>query len=209
MRIRFDRRALIALALLLAALLMRPWSAAAQIYRWVDDQGQVHYSQGMDSVPQRSRSRAAAVAEDRPAPAPEPVPAPAGTPPEGSGQVKFTPGQPIMVAARVNGSGSVRLMLDTGAARTVISPTALNALGVSYEDSQRGTLKGVTGDADVEAVKVDSIEVGGAKHGPLLVISHDAGFGSERGDGLLGRDFLDFFTLTIDNTAGLLTLTPK
>ena len=209
MRIRFDRRALIALALLLAALLMRPWSAAAQIYRWVDDQGQVHYSQGMDSVPQTSRSRAAAVAEDRPAPAPEPVPAPAGTPPEGSGQVKFTPGQPIMVAARVNGSGSVRLMLDTGAARTVISPTALNALGVSYEDSQRGTLKGVTGDADVEAVKVDSIEVGGAKHGPLLVISHDAGFGSERGDGLLGRDFLDFFTLTIDNTAGLLTLTPK
>jgi hypothetical protein len=209
MRIRLDFRVLSALAVLLAGLLGSPWSAAAEIYRWIDDQGQVHYSQGMDSVPQASRSRAAAVGADRPAPSAEPAPAAAGTPPEGGGQVRFTPGQPIMVAARVNGSGPVQLMLDTGAARTVISPTALTALGVSYEGSMRGTLQGVTGDAEVEAVKVDSIEVGGVKHGPLLVISHDTGFGSERGVGLLGRDFLDFFTMTIDNTAGLLTLTPK
>ena len=209
MRIRLARRGSSALALLLAGLFVSPWSAAAQIYRWTDDRGQVHYSQGVDSVPSASRSSAAAVAEDRPAPSPEPAAPVAGAPPEGTGQVRFTPGQPIMVAARVNSGGSVQLMLDTGAARTVISPTALTALGVSYEGSMRGTLQGVTGDADVEAVKVDSIEVGGAKHGPLLVISHDTGFGSERGDGLLGRDFLDFFTLTIDNTAGLLTLTPK
>jgi hypothetical protein len=209
MRIWPDCRVLSALAVLSAGLLGSPWSATAQIYRWMDAQGQVHYSQGVDSVPEASRSRAAAVGEDRPAPPPEPAPTVAGTPPEGTGEVRFTPGQPIMVAARVNGSGSVQLMLDTGAARTVISPTALTALGVSYEGSQHGTLQGVTGDAEVEAVKVDSIEVGGAKHGPLLVISHDTGFGSDRGDGLLGRDFLDSFTLTIDNTAGLLTLTPK
>ena len=182
--------------------------AAAQIYRWIDGEGHLHYSQGIESVPLPSRSRAVIVGQDRPSPPAEPAP-PAAATPAGSGQVRFTPGQPILVAARINGGGSVRLMLDTGAARTVINPAALVTLGVSYQGSQRGTLKGVTGDAEVEAVNVDSIEVSGAKHGPLLVISHDTGFGSERGDGLLGRDFLDHFTLTIDNAGGLLTLTPK
>ena len=170
--------------------------------------GRSHYSQGIDSVPLSVRSRAVVVGEDRPAPSPEPAATPAASAP-GSGQVRFTPGQPIVVAARVNGGGPVQLMLDTGAARTVIHPTALAALGVSYQGSQRGTLKGVTGDAEVEAVKVDSIEVAGVTHGPLLVISHDTGFGADRGDGLLGRDFLDHFILTIDNAGGLLTLTPK
>jgi hypothetical protein len=40
----------------------------------------------------------------------------------------------------------------------------------------------------------------------MLVVSHDTGF---RGDGLLGRDFLDHFSVTIDNGAGVVTLTPK
>jgi len=56
-------------------------------------------------------------------------------------------------------------------------------------------------------VRVESIEASGARSGPLLVVSHDTGFG--QGDGLLGRDFLDQFSVNIDNTAGLVTLTPK
>ena len=208
MRTALGRTLLAGLTVLLVGLLGSPGPAAGQIYRWIDGEGHLHYSQGIESVPASQRSRAVIVGEDRPAPSAEPA-ASATTTPAGGGQVRFTPGQPIMVAARINGGGSVQLMLDTGAARTVINPSALTALGVSYQGSQRGTLKGVTGDAEVEAVKVDSIEVSGAKHGPLLVISHDTGFGSERGDGLLGRDFLDHFTLTIDNACGLLTLTPK
>jgi Aspartyl protease/Domain of unknown function (DUF4124) len=205
MRTALHRCHLTGLATLLVGLLASPWPAAAQIYRWIDGEGQLHYSQGIDSVPLDARPRAVNLGEDRPAPSSESATAPTG----GTGQVRFTPGQPIMLAARINGGGPVQLMLDTGAARTVITPSALAALGVSYQDSQHGTLKGVTGDAEVEAVKVDSIDVSGATHGPLLVISHDTGFGSERGDGLLGRDFLDHFTLTIDNAGGLLTLTPK
>jgi aspartyl protease len=208
MRTALRRCLLPGLAALLVGLLGSPRPAAAQIYRWVDGEDHRHYSQGIDSVPLPFRSRAVFLGDDRPAPSPEPAPA-ATTGTTGSGQVRFTPGQPIMVAARINGGGTAQLMLDTGAARTVINPDVLASLGVSYQGSQRGTLRGVTGDAEVEAVKVDSIEVSGAKHGPLLVISHDTGFGAERGDGLLGRDFLDHFTLTIDNVGGLLTLTPK
>ena len=57
------------------------------------------------------------------------------------------------------------------------------------------------------AVRVDSIEANGARYGPLLVVSHDTGF--NQGDGLLGRDFLDHFSVNIDNAAGIVTLTPK
>ncbi len=199
---------LLALAAAPAGLLAEPGTASAQIYRWTDAEGTIHYSQGIDSVPSRFRDRAVILGYDRPAPPPEA--SGASTAPEpGSARIKFTPGQPIMVSARINDSGSAQLMLDTGAARTVINPAVLAALGVSYEKSQRGTLKGVTGEAEVVAVRVESVEISGARHGPLMVVSHDTGFGPGRGDGLLGRDFLDHFTVTIDNAAGIVSLRPK
>ena len=186
-----------------------PGPASAQIYRWIDAQGDIHYSQGIESVPQRFRQTAVIIGYDRPSSPPDPSAASAPGVERGGGQIRFTPGQPIMVTARINDGGPAQLMLDTGAARTVINPAVLTALGVSFEGSQRGTLKGVTGDAEVVAVRVDMVEVSGARYGPLLVISHDTGFGPGRGDGLLGRDFLDNFTVRIDNTAGIVTLTPR
>ena len=192
----------VSLLLIFAAVAMLPGVASAQIFRWVDGEGDIHYSQGVDSVPVQFRPAAVIIGYDRPI-LPD---APAAV---SAGRVKFSPGQPIMVAARVNDRDGVQLMVDTGAARTVISPAVLNTLGVSFDNAMKGSLKGVTGAADIVAVRVDSIEVGGMKYGPLAVISHDTGFGPGRGDGLLGRDFLDNFTITIDNAAGVLTLTPR
>jgi predicted aspartyl protease len=199
------RAAVPVLALAVAALAgaLLPDTARAQIYRWTDDDGTIHYSQGLETVPQRFRAAAAIIGYDRPAPPAAPPAPAAGT---GTARIRFTPGEPIMVTARINGGARADLMLDTGAARTVIHPRVLESVGVSYRDARRGSLRGVTGEADVLAVTVDTIDVEGAAHGPLLVVSHDAGF---RGDGLLGRDFLDHFSVLIDNAAGLVTLTPK
>ena len=198
---------LVLLSALTTASLGTSASAQSAIYRWVDASGEVHFTQGLDSVPPAYRPRAVLIGHDKPS---EPTSLPSLSPLRRSGQISFTPGQPIMVTARINDGGSAKLMLDTGAARTVINPAVLSALGVSYKNVVRAALKGVTGGPElVEAVTLDSIEVDGARHGPLLVISHDTGFGLNRGDGLLGRDYLDNFTITIDNTAGLVTLTPK
>src|SRR5712691_4544575 len=90
---------LLALTAALVGLLVEPDVAAAQIYRWADAEGAIHFSQGIESVPVRFRSSAVIIAHDRPAPPSEP--SAASTPPV-SGQVKFTPGQPIMVTARIN-----------------------------------------------------------------------------------------------------------
>ena len=205
---RWHRHALLVLlSALTIASLGTSASAQSAIYRWVDASGEVHFTQGLDSVPQAYRPRAVLIGHDKPS---EPTSLPSQSPLRRTGQISFTPGQPIMVTARINDGGSAKLMLDTGAARTVINPAVLSALGVSYKNVVRAALKGVTGGPEVvDAVTLDSIEVDGARHGPLLVISHDTGFGPNRGDGLLGRDYLDNFTITIDNTAGLVTLTPK
>jgi hypothetical protein len=202
---RSVRFLLLIVAAAFTAVLAEATVATAQIYRWTDAAGDIHYSQGIDSVPPRYRSSATIIGYERATRSPDPSAAVKAT----AGRITFTPGQPILVTARINDAGSAQLMLDTGAARTVINPAVLTALGVSYDNSQRGMLKGVTGDAEVVAVRVDSVDVNGARYGPLLVISHDTGFGPDRGDGLLGRDFLDHFTVTIDNAAGVLTLTPK
>lgn len=205
----------LAMALALGGLLGVVTTASAQIYRWTDERGEVRFSQGIHSVPPQFRggavmmsapSQPAAPAPTTPGPAaPEPA---ASTPPAGVARIPFTPGQPIMVSARINGGGNTQLILDTGAQGTVISPTALAALGIGYRNAVRGSIKGVTGDANVLAVRVESIEVEGARFGPLLVVSHDARLGAGR-DGLLGRDFLDNFIVTIDSAARVVTLTPK
>lgn len=203
---------ILALGLVLGGLLSGALTpASAQIYRWTDERGEVRFSQGIQSVPPQFRGGAVMMsgpsAPAAPAPA-TPEPSAASSPPAGVARIPFTPGQPIMVSAKINGGGTTQLILDTGAQGTLISPTALAALGISYRNAVRGSIKGVTGDANVLAVRIESIEVEGARFGPLMVVSHDSGLGSGR-DGLLGRDFLDNFIVTIDSAARVVTLTPK
>ncbi len=65
----------------------------------------------------------------------------------------------------------------------------------------------MTGTSDADAVWVNSLEVGEAKVGPLLVIAHDANL--HGADGLLGRDFLGHFNVTIDSKKQVVTLQPN
>ncbi len=204
---RSRRAALSALLLGSAVVGLWPATAWAQMYRWTDEQGGTHYSQGIYSVPERFRSKAQLlVYPERPA-------APAETSSSTGGEashvtrIPFTPGKPIMVTAKINGGGSALLMLDTGASVTVINPRILAGMGIGSDEALRGSVRGATGSADVLFVPVQSIEVGGARSGPLRIASHDVEMG--QGDGLLGRDFLDQFTVNIDSTAGVVTLSPK
>jgi hypothetical protein len=51
------------------------------------------------------------------------------------------------------------------------------------------------------------VEVGEARVGPLLIIAHDGGL--KTADGLLGRDFLAHFNVTIDARERVVTLAPN
>jgi predicted aspartyl protease len=199
---RLPRSAFVVLALTLA---LAP-AAHAQLYRWADENGETHFGQGVESVPERYRSRARAVGTVDPPPAPS-GPAVA-TVADGVTRIAFAPGRSIMVIARINGRAPVQLMLDTGASRTTISPAALVGLGVTYRDAPKVEIRGVTGTASAYLVGLESLEVGGARVGPLRVLSHDAQMGGGA-QGLLGRDFLSYFRVTIDNARGQVELAPK
>jgi len=193
-----------AVALLVLSLVTT--SAHAQLYRWTDENGETHFGQGQESVPERYRKGARSVGTVDPPPAPS-GPAEA-TVNEGVTRIAFAPGHPIMVAARINGRGLVQLLLDTGADRTTISPTALMGLGVSYRDAPKIEIRGVTGTSSAYIVTLESLQVGGARVGPLSVASYDAHLG--RGaQGLLGRDFLNYFRVSIDSARGIVELTPR
>jgi len=185
--------------------MLLPGLALGDIYYWMDDQGTQHYTTRLESIPEPYRSKAIPLS----LPTSPPVP-PEITPrssPTGVTKISFAPGSPVLVSAKINGSGPITLILDTGADRTMVAPSALSRLGISFENALRGVVRGVTGASDAEAVWVNSVEVEEAKVGPLLIIAHDADL---RGaDGLLGRDFLANFNVTIDAKERIVTLAPN
>ncbi|MBI3635501.1 MAG: aspartyl protease family protein [Candidatus Rokubacteria bacterium] len=182
--------------------------ASADYYRWTDDRGVPHYVEGLDNVPERYRPAAVPIGMRRSAPTPAPLESTAAAKPSGSAEIGFAPGQRIMVNVRINDAAPARLQLDTGADRTLISPRALQAAGVSLT---RGTgpaqVIGVTGTDRAQVVVVDSLDVSGAVVGKMPVIAYDMSVPDS--DGLLGRDFLDRFIVNIDSSHGILTLGPK
>ncbi|HJU87046.1 MAG TPA: aspartyl protease family protein, partial [Gemmatimonadota bacterium] len=114
-----------------------------------------------------------------------------------------------VVNAHLNGV-PVALLLDTGADRTLVSPAAVARAGYGQlvvADTASVRVLGVTGSAVASIVTVPTLDVAGARVGPLSLIVHDAGLGGL--DGLLGRDVLDAFTVTIDTAGGRATLVPR
>lgn len=188
------RRAALALLVVLATAA----PAAAALYRWTSDDGTIHYTSEAESIPERYRTAAVEIGHPTPRPAPPAPPAPVGV------VVPFAGGAPAVVEARLHGV-PLRLLLDTGADRTVIAPAALARVGIDGRVGTPVRITGVTGSAVAILVAVPTLEVAGAHVGPLTVVAHPVP--GESIDGLLGRDVLDAFTVTFD--AGRVTLTPR
>jgi len=190
------RAALAALATIIA--LASP--AFAQLYRWTDAGGTVYYTTDLATIPPAYRDSA----RDIGAPTPGPVMAP---PPAARGGIVIPyTGGPLVVDAWLNGI-PLRLVLDTGADRTLISPAAMTRAGLSTSGSTQVHIRGVTGDAVATLVSVPGLDVAGTRLGPVDVVVH--ALPGQGADGLLGRDVLDAFTLTVDAAAQRATLIPR
>ncbi|HEU4367207.1 MAG TPA: aspartyl protease family protein [Methylomirabilota bacterium] len=183
---------------LAVAVLLTAAPAAAQLYRWTDAAGTVHYTTDLATVPAAYRDGA----RDIGAPTPGPRPAP---PAAGGVAIPYT-GGPLVVDASLNGV-PLRLIVDTGADRTLISPTAMARAGFDPGAGTPVQIRGVTGDAAATLVGVPRLDVAGAQVGPIGVIVHPVA--AEGADGLLGRDVLDAFTVTVDTGARRALLVPR
>jgi Aspartyl protease/Domain of unknown function (DUF4124) len=192
----------------LGIVLLLPALALAQMYRWEDPRGTLHYTNTPEAIPESYR------AQVDPLPAAPMLPAKAEPIAPAAiarsvivTRIPYTRGDPIFVNARIGGTGPLTLILDTGADRTMVAPQALWRLGISTANAPRAEIRGVTGASQGDVVQVASVEIGEAKVGPLRIIAHDADL--KKADGLLGRDFLEHFTVTIDSRELVVTLAPK
>jgi hypothetical protein len=174
--------------------------AAAQLWKWTDAEGIVRYTNNPAIIPPLYRARTIDLGSPQ-ARLPEPP-----APPVDQSVMPFTDGGPIRAAVRLNGV-PLTLMLDTGADRTVIAPGAMARAGLALEGARDVEIVGVTGSAPAREIVVPVLEVAGTRVGPLTVVVHDPGVAGV--DGLLGRDVLDRFTLTVDAAAGRATLRPR
>jgi hypothetical protein len=119
-----------------------------------------------------------------------------------------------MVTVQVNGQPA-RFILDTGAERTMVTVAAVQRLGLDLDQWTGTTVMGIGGLVQHQNAIPRSLTLGGValRHptvlhdstlavGPLPISSFDG----QRIDGLLGRDFLSAFDLSLDIPARRLTL---
>jgi Aspartyl protease/Domain of unknown function (DUF4124) len=178
--------------------------AAGDLYRWTDAEGTVHYTADLASIPPTFRDTATPLNT----PQARPIPPPTANEPVA---LKVSPGAPITVEARLNGV-ALTLIVDTGADRTVISPEVIERAGLAGGAGRSVQVIGVTGTSTATLVTLPLLDVAGARIGPIVVVAHPLPStfrGSEAVDGLLGRDVLDAFTLSVDTASGRATLTPR
>jgi len=116
------------------------------------------------------------------------------------------------VAARINGSPQVAfLIVDTGAAATILSPRLAERLGIVVPaQAPRRNIQIVGGQmVPVVRTMVSMIQIGAAVVENLEVGVYDAVPAEPLVDGILGGDVLHRFTVTLDHGARRMRLTPR
>jgi clan AA aspartic protease (TIGR02281 family) len=203
-------------ALLLSLLWVEP--ADAEIYRWTDEQGRVHFTQSLDRVPAAQRAEADARAKrgtsrslnraggsSDPA-APAPTLRRAQRRPGGTLQIPFSRDGTLMrVDAMVNDTLRVPFLVDTGASGISLPSAYAERLGLAVgPDTERVQVHTANGIASRALVTLQSVEVGGARVELL-----EATVSPSMSIGLLGGSFFNNFVYSVDAAAGVISLAPN
>ncbi len=210
-------------ASLLAWLACLPAAAAlAEIYRWTDADGRVHFTQDLSQVPPGQRATAAGAARssgegrvqtfESPAASGPAAAAPAGGEAAASSPTANTyriqvqrAGPSMLVVALVNRVHRVPFLIDTGATDVLIPRSVAQRIGLEAGPETR-TKRYATANGMVEhpVVMLDSVDLGGA-------VARDvpASIGPELEFGLLGLSYFNRFDTHVDAAAGIVTLVPN
>ncbi|MFZ5861494.1 MAG: aspartyl protease family protein [Nitrospirota bacterium] len=214
-------------ALALLAALTAPFIAAgADIFTWTDERGTIHFSDSTSDVPARYRHsiKAKQFGPDDTSP---PANAPAApqlsdddeemAPPAGSQapvaqtrkrfevpyQAYEGNAKRLLVSARFNDRVTARMILDTGAPRSLISMNVANDLGLLDDDQGQlvVAIGGIGGSTTAIRTVINSIQIGGARIEFVPVeISKSI---SDAFEGLIGMDFLGDYSMSVDPTKRL------
>ena len=200
------RIALFSAGYICTVLLSAPVLTAADYYRWVDQNGVVHFTDNLHNIPESQRGQAGRIISNEP-PRRQPPPAPvapnkASIPFEKQGQV-------VVVEATLNKKTAAKFVVDTGASYTMISSAIAKELAIETEQNrQTAPFQTANGIIQAPLVSLESISVGGMEIRNLTAAVHDV-LSDPRIAGLLGLNFLSNFRMDIDTQKGVLHLEKK
>jgi clan AA aspartic protease (TIGR02281 family) len=188
-------------------------AAVAEIYRWTDEGGTVHFTQDLSQVPPQHRNTAA---EPAPANASNRVQTydSAGNQPRSKSshaankliRIPFERrGSLMWVQATVNDRTRVPFLIDTGASGVSLPAQIVAELGIPiHAGTPRVTVNTANGLVQVPLIQVDSVQLGHAR-----VENLSATVNPTMEVGLLGGSFFNNFRYSVDAAAGVITLAPN
>lgn len=195
-------------AVLVAALFFSSpgYSFAADILRWVDEKGIVHFTDNLHNIPEKFRAGVSRI-KARETPASQ----------EASKPISFDKvsvpfqkrGTVVIIPATINEKSAGKFVVDTGASYTMISQATAKELEIDLE-KKLPTIPFQTANGVIQAplVTLSSIDVGGLQVKDLTAAVHDV-FPDPGISGLLGLNFLSNFRMDIDTQNGVLHLERK
>jgi clan AA aspartic protease (TIGR02281 family) len=192
------------------ALLVSAAGAGAEVYRWTDDEGRVHFAGSLAEVPPAKRGEAEA-STLRAAPsrlqtfessAAQAAPLRAKRR-GGALRIPYEPqGNAMLVRVRINDRVTAPFVVDTGASDVVVPAAVAERAGITIgSDTPREVYATANGLISQPVVVFDAIEVGEAR-----VESVRGSVSDSLPIGLLGTSFFNHFTMQIDPGAHVITL---
>jgi clan AA aspartic protease (TIGR02281 family) len=205
------------LATVLGALLVAAATQApAEIYRWTDEHGRLHFTESLDKVPARYRAAAQVRARDEKG-GTDPLQTYDASPPRVSAtaarplawvggrtlQIPFRrSGSLMLVDVRLNDLVTAPFYIDTGASGISLPQTVADQLGIQVGPSTRyvyvHTANGMT---SRPVVRLESVQLEGAR-----VEGLEATVNPTMSVGLLGGAFFNNFVYRVDAAAGVIEL---
>ncbi len=192
----------------------------AEIYKWKDEAGRLHFAQDLNQVPPRYRSQAKGAAFEEgtgsvvqrypSAPAalrPPRHPTPSAQASQAGKTYKIhvqKTGNSMRVNVRLNDRVTAPFYIDTGASDVSLPLWVAKELGLDLDSSRTSLYSTANGTVESALVTLESVELGGAR-----VENVPAHISKTMSVGLLGLSFFNHFNYRVDPGAGIVTLSPN
>lgn len=227
-RLSKDRTRLGVVRFLLALCVIASASiASAEIFKWKDEQGRLHFAQDLNQVPVRfhDQARGGALEEGKgsviqhydaapAAPAPRKTSSTTGGSARPSSATSATSatgkvhrirvektGSTMRVNVRLNDRVTAAFYVDTGASDVVLPESVARELGLNLDGARTGLYGTANGVIQQTLVTLDSVDLGGARAEKV-----PASVSKTMSTGLLGLSFFNHFRYHFDPGSGLITL---
>jgi len=203
----------------LLLLLLLPYSPVLSdeggLYKWIDDNGTIHFTDSLAKVPLQHRNKveertsikkagSAQNTYSRDKNTSQPAELSVATPNHFEIPYKGS-SRRIIIPVTFNGSIEAPMLLDTGATNLLISPHLAYRLGLF--DQRHGKLvtaaRGIGGPVPAILTIVDKVEVSGAS--TKLIPATIAQISSDDFEGLMGMDFMANYRISIDTHKHVVT----